>query len=206
MNPEEPPSAQTVADVGTADSAAGEDAAADVVERLFDDLSRLVESLKITGALSLAVSLSEVASRSLLIAAASHFEAQFSEMFEEVAAQLASPSLAAFGLNQGVSRKYHTLFSWEAGNANAFYKKFGDDFKNRATALAAQDPVFAKSVAEFVRIGGDRNELIHSDFASFPLTSTLDELIVRYRDARPFLPTIRGLLLEEAEPDAGEDL
>lgn len=201
MNADEAPNVQPAADAASEGSNAED---ADVVERLFDDLSRLVESLKITGALSLAVSLSEVASRSLLIAAASHFEAQFGEMFKEVSAQLASPALAAFGVNQGVTRKYHTLFSWDAGNANAFYKKFGEDFKSRATARAAQDAEFAKSVGEFVRIGSDRNELIHSDFASFPLTSTLDELIVRYRDARAFLPAIRELLLEEAKPATEE--
>jgi hypothetical protein len=165
---------------------------------LFDQLSRLVESLKLTGEPSLAISVSEVASKSLLIAAASRFEAEFSEMFAGVASHLAAPAIAEFALNQGVTRKYHTLFDWPSGNANTFYKLLGAAFKERATRLAASDTAFATSVTEFVAIGNERNKLVHSDFASFPLTATLDELVQRYRLARNFLPSIRSLLLEEA--------
>jgi hypothetical protein len=172
----------------------------DPIEVLFDQLSRLVESLKLTGEPSLAISVSEVASKSLLIAAASRFEAEFSEMFADVASHLAAPAIVEFAINQGVTRKYHTLFDWRSGNANTFYKLLGAAFKERATRLAASDTAFATSVTEFVAIGNDRNELVHSDFASFPLTATLDELVQRYRLARNFLPNVRSLLLEETMP------
>lgn len=172
----------------------------DAVEVLFDQLSRLIESLKLTGEPSLAISVSEVASKSLLIAAASRFEAEFSELFAEVASRLSAPAIAEFAVNQGVTRKYHTLFDWPSGNANTFYKLLGAAFKERATQLAAGDVAFATSVTEFVSIGNDRNNLVHSDFASFPLTATLDELVQRYRMARNFLPSIKSLLLEEAMP------
>ena len=167
---------------------------------LFDQLSRLVESLKLTGEPSLAISVSEVASKSLLIAAASHFEDEFSKMFADVASRLATPAIAEFAFNQGVTRKYHTLFDWRSGNANTFYKLLGAAFKERAARLAANDASFAKSVTEFLAIGNDRNELVHSDFASFPLTATLGELVERYRLARKFLPNVRSLLLEDEIP------
>jgi hypothetical protein len=171
----------------------------DAIEMLFDQLSRLVESLKLTGEPSLAISVSEVASKSLLIAAASRFEAQFTEMFAQVAAQLSTPAIAEFALNQGVTRKFHTLFDWSSGNANTFYKLLGKDFKERAGQRAVTDDAFARSIKEFVDIGNDRNKLVHSDFASFPLTATLDELVERYRLARSFLPNIRDLLLADGE-------
>lgn len=174
----------------------------DAVDVLYDQLSRLVESLKLTGEPSLAISVSEVASKSLLIAAASRFEAEFSEMFADVASRRAAPAIAQFALNQGVTRKYHTLFAWPSGNANAFYKLLGDSFKERATQLAAGDVAFARASTEFVAIGNERNNLVHSDFASFPLTATLGELVQRYRLARNFLPNIKRLLLEEAMPAA----
>lgn len=179
---------------------AADHAPPDAIEVLFDQLSRLVESLKLTGEPSLAISVSEVASKSLLIAAASHFEAEFSEMFADVASRRAAPAIAEFALNQGVTRKYHTLFDWASGNANNFYKLLGAAFRERATQLAARDAAFATSVTEFVAIGNERNKLVHSDFASFPLTATLEELIQRYRLARTFVPSIKSLLLEETMP------
>jgi hypothetical protein len=172
----------------------------DAIEVLFDQFSRLVESLKLTGEPSLAISVSEVASKSLLIAAASRFEAEFSDMFARVASRLSTPAIAAFALNQGVTRKYHTLFDWKVGNANTFYGLLGEAFRERATQLAAGDVEFATSVTEFVSIGNERNKLMHSDFVSFPLTATLEELIGRYRVARNFLPSIKKLLLEEVRP------
>ena len=187
-------------DDGNAEAEPTGGASADAIEVLFDQLSRLVESLKLTGEPSLAISVSEVASKSLLIAAASRFEAEFSEMFADVASHLAAPAIAEFALNQGVTRKYHTIFDWPSGNANTFYKLLGAAFKERATRLAASDTAFATSVTEFVAIGNDRNKLVHSDFASFPLTATLDELVQRYRLARNFLPSVRSPLLEEALP------
>lgn len=186
-------------DVGKVRSSEG-----DAVEKLYEDLDRLVESLKLTGEPSLAVSVSETASKALLMAAASNFEAEFSKMFEEVARQLGSPYVANFAMNQGVVRKFHTLFSWDAANANSFFKLFGDEFKERATRRAKEDSEFEASIVEFVRIGQGRNQLIHSDFAAFPLDHTLQELIERYRAARAFLPGVQAILLA-GEPETSSD-
>jgi hypothetical protein len=173
-------------------------AAIDVVEKMFNDLNRLVELLKRTGEPSLAVSVSEVASKALLMAAASRFEAEFTSMFTAVARELGAPSIASFAINQGVVRKFHTLFQWDASNVNKFYKLFGDDFKEAAAALEGSDGDFSASIGPFISLGAGRNELAHSDFAAFPLNDTLEELIDKYRRAAHFLPGIRQLLVESA--------
>jgi hypothetical protein len=175
----------------------------DPVEALFDQLSRLVDSLKLTGEPSLAVSVSEIASKSLLLAAASRFEAEFTRLFTEVASVLSTSEIANFCINQGVIRKYHTLFDWEANNVNRFLKLFGDDFRDRALARVSTDQTFSDAVVAFVVVGAGRNRLVHSDFATFPLEDTLEELIEKYRRARYFLPVLHGMLLET--PQEAED-
>ncbi len=170
----------------------------DPVELMFEQLSRLVQSLALTGEPTLAVSVSAIASKSLLLAAASRFEAQLTEVVTAVARATSPEAIAAFCVNQGLVRKYHTLFNWEGNNVNKFFALFGEDFKSRASARAKADDDFARAISDFVVLGRMRNNLVHNDFAAFPLDETLDELIERYRSARRFLPAIRDLL--EAPP------
>lgn len=173
----------------------------DVVERLYTDLSALAQAL-VSSSPSLAVSVTETASKALLLAAASRFETEFGEMFEAIAGELGANCLAQFAINQGVKRKFHTLFDWDSANANKLFSLFGQDFKRRAAARVSVDQDFAVSMAQFMKVGRNRNLLVHSDFAAYPLEFTLDELIAQYRQAREFLPIVRSLLLEDANVTA----
>lgn len=177
----------------------GNDPLSDPVERLYDDLRRLVEALKLTGKPSLAVSVSETASKSLLMSAASRFEADCMSMFRRVADTRGAGYLGNFAINQGVVRKYHSLFDWEAANANKFFQLFGDELRVAAAQRVEKDTSFAAAVTQFLWIGRKRNELVHSDFVAFPLDNTLEELIDKYRVASRFLPHVEALLSKTSE-------
>lgn len=171
---------------------------ADAVEVMYEHLDRLVKSLSLTGEPTLAVSVGAVASKSLLLAAASRFEAQLVEMMTHVAQAQSSDAIATFCVKQGVERRFHTLFDWTSSNVNKFVVAFGEDFKARVNAYRADNEGFRQAVGDFITLGAMRNELVHSDYVTFPLADTLDELVLKYRRAREFLPTVERMLLEGA--------
>ena len=178
----------------------------DPVEELFHQLDRQVQALTLVGEPSLALRVSEVASKSLLLAAASRFESELTELIREAAFRLSESSIIAeFCVNQGLMRKFHTMFDWERNNANKFFRLFGEDFLEQAKDRALRDEVFEKATVAFLNIGNSRNTLVHSDFVSFPLTDTLAELIAKYREARQFLVVVRELLIPDRK-DAGVDV
>jgi hypothetical protein len=177
----------------------------DPVEELFQELSRLVAGLNALGDASLALRVSEVASKSLLLAAASRFELDFLALIEGTARRLSGSDLiASFCVNQGLKRRYHSLFNWDARNANKFFSLFGDEFAESTQRLVAGDPSLAESVRVFLDLGDQRNKLVHGDFVSFPLAHSLDELIGRYRLARRFVDTVKVLFEKYAESSAGD--
>jgi hypothetical protein len=177
-------------------AAAALDEQPDAVEVMFEQLSRLVASLGLTGEPTLAVSVATIASKSLLLAAASRFESQLTDVVKSVAEANSSEAIASFCVNQGLVRKYHTLFDWDANNANKFFGLFGENLKQRAAGRKEADAVFADSIRDFIALGRLRNLLVHNDFVAFGLDDTLDELIERYRSARGFLPAVQTLLEE----------
>ena len=169
--------------------------APDPVEELFEHLDRQAQALRLTGEPSLALRIEETASKALLLAAASRFEVELVQIVADLARTTsASRAVAEFCVNQGLYRRYHTLFAWDAHNANKFFGLFGEEVLQAARSRATADAEFNEAVRAFLKIGAKRNELVHEDFVSFPLSDTLNELIALYRLARRFLTCARELL------------
>src|SRR5688500_1184271 len=101
-----------------------------IVDKLYADFRELALFLETNSEPSFQSLVDEQFRKSLLLAAASYFEDRVTgsllEFFE--GASNNNKLIAEFIKNQGISRKYHTLFNWDAKNANQFFGLFGDHF------------------------------------------------------------------------------
>lgn len=127
----------------------------------------------------------------LVVATASRFEKEITKHIEDFYKEVSTcQSATSFVVNKALSRQYHTLFSWSDNTATSFMKLFGvecaSNFKDQ---LEAHDWL-AKSVKDFLSLGRTRNELMHRDFASFPLDLTVEDVEAQSQSAERFVDVI----------------
>lgn len=173
------------------------------VDRLFDDHQRLIELLDANNDVSLRVSVDATLRKVLVLSAASYFEQRIKSAIMDFVRTTSegSPCLMSLVERKAVERQYHTYFQWGEKNANNFFALFGTEFKTRMRLRVRDDSELAESVKAFLRIGLERNEMVHKDFASYSFDMTADEAIVLYRRALRFVEAIPQLLEECAGAD-----
>jgi hypothetical protein len=158
------------------------------VDRLYDEFTALLKHLEGSGEVSLISSVDENFKKSLLLAAASLFEAEITAAVlnyyhEVVDGNTLIPSIVKI---KAVTRQYHTWFAWERNNANQFIALFGDDFKLYMKNFIEENELEIP-IRNFMEIGRDRNRLVHENFASFSLEKTAEEIFNSYRSAYQFV-------------------
>lgn len=166
------------------------------VDALYASFSAILALLKEKGEVSLESELSRNFAKALLLASASYFERRMCDEVEGFVKESANGNLAVCALvrTKAITRQYHTWFKWDVANANAFFAMFGQDFKDAMQKRVAADDALRSSISSFMTIGAERNRLVHSDFASFDLTSTADEVFGKYQDALGFVDQVGALL------------
>jgi hypothetical protein len=109
-----------------------------------------------------------------------------------------SPSLRRSRLSiiriKAISRQYHTWFKWDRCDAGPFYALFGECGSVLKRAVAA-DPDIAKGQSAFLQLGDLRNQLVHENFATFPLTKTAEDIFADYEAAEHYMSWIEAKLV-----------
>lgn len=167
-----------------------------VIDRLYEDHIRLRDHLETAGELSQMANVDAQFRKVLLLSAASLFEVQIRQMLIDYVSERAQGDARtiAFVKAKAIERQYHTYFKWDAKNANQFFGLFGPDLKDYMTLRLAADPSLETGVRSFLELGETRNQLVHRDFASFPLEKTVGEIYELYRAATVFVNTMPGCL------------
>lgn len=167
------------------------------VDRLSGDLSAIAAVLDSQGETSLRIALEEVYRKALLLSAASNFEATItSAILGHVESTTNSMHVVSLVKNKALARQYHTLFDWEAKNANKFFSLFGDDFRQAMKDRLNEDPDLESSIKAFLRIGLERNFLVHGDFGSYSLELTTEEVLELHARAARFVQELPRCLAE----------
>ena len=100
------------------------------VARIHSELLALREIVVLAQSPSDLIAFDVLAAKSLLLAAASHFERQLCDGIETAAAETgAGAPIVNFISKQALKRKFHTLFDWEKTNINNFLGLFGPEVK-----------------------------------------------------------------------------
>ncbi len=160
-----------------------------VVERLHDEFVELHDFLVENDGVTLVSVVEENFPKALLLAAASHFESQLKNSMKNFVMEVTDDDHPLVSLIEGkvIERQYHTWFDWESRNANRFFRMFGLRFKNHADSLVKKDDDLRKSISSFMEIGGERNKLVHQDFANFQMNKTSSEVYDLYKSATMFV-------------------
>lgn len=177
------------------------------VDRLFDERQRLIELLDANKDMSLRVSTDTTLRKVLILSAASYFERYIKESIMDFVSEASERSRCVMSLveQKAVERQYHTYFQWKKGkNANSFFAMFGPEVKTAMQQRMRSEPELADGVKAFLEIGALRNDMVHSDFGSYSLDMTADEIMSLHRRAWRFVKAVPQLLGECGGGDAVE--
>ena len=96
----------------------------------------------------------------LVVTAASSFERHLCSFLPDILSQ-GNIGRYNFIKNQALTRKYHTLFSWDQRNANSFYSLFGDEFKKLMKEKISESAKLKQGETDFLLLGNERNYVAH---------------------------------------------
>lgn len=171
-----------------------------IVDVLYEEGCELLRYLSEQKEITLRQQAENSFKKSFLLAAASFFEKEVSEMVERFAdcASNSNKMLVGFVLSKAIKRQYHTYFDWEGKNANSFFALFGEDFKKRMDAKVRESQELERSVRAFLDLGLERNKLVHKNYGEVVIDKTAEELYLAYQLARSFMAVLRAELVPEA--------
>ena len=158
----------------------------DALHREFGDLLAVLDE---AGEISLRSTADANFRKALLLAAASYFERQLTDVVVSFAEAATSPNHVVAWLikRRVVERQYHTWFAWDARNANRFFGMFGDSFRDHMRSLVDENNKLSLSIEAFMEIGRERNRMVHQDYGSYTLEKTSEEIYEMYRSATRFV-------------------
>ena len=162
-----------------------------VVDRLYHEFQDIVSSLDQTE-VSLKVAAEEILQKSLLVAAASHFEQEVKKHIRTLVRKHggANELIMEFVNNKAIERQFHTYFSWNSRNANSFFGLFGGGFRKHMSDRVNADQSYGEAIRAFLELERERNRLVHEDFGNFPLEKTSEEIFDLYKKASLFVNSI----------------
>lgn len=172
------------------------------VELLFQEYQALYESAQRNSPSDLSA-LNSVYTKSILIAAASNLEFRVKHLMEQCFRDISGNEAAEFVRRKVLDRGYHTLFAWDGKDARSFFSQFGDDAKARFFDYCS-DEDHRQRQAAFITLGSERNQLVHNDYATYPISKTPRELIELYRRAGEFLEDLIPLALGNPTKELSE--
>jgi len=177
------------------------------VERIHGELLSLREIVASANSPSDLSAFDSLASKALLLAAASYFERVICDAIEGTARDTGtSEPFVHFISKQGLKRRYHQLFDWDKTNANSFFSLFGPEFKTSMEAEIKTNDSLKTAVTDFMYLGSQRNQLVHQNFASFLLDPSLEDLWTKFRSALKFAEWLPSKLFESSKKKNVEGL
>lgn len=168
------------------------------VDRIHQEASEIIGHLSKSNELSLALSAEDTLRKALLLSAASYFEHRLTNDVLEFIVEESNnnPMIPSIVKIKAITRQYHTWFDWEKSNANSFFSLFGEKFKSYMNNRLVLDPELNAGISSFLKIGSERNRLVHGDFASFSLTLTTEDIYTHYSKALTFVHSVAKQLRE----------
>jgi hypothetical protein len=162
---------------------------ATIIDSLYEENESLLRHLESAKEISLSAHANGLFRKTLLLSIASYFESVVVDGIVTIVGEFTSgvEAILEFVKNKAIERQYHTYFQWERRNANSFFGLFGAEFKEFMSGMIKADADFDASIKAFLELGELRNQLVHQNFATFPLEKTAQEIYALYQKALPFV-------------------
>ncbi len=176
-----------------------------IIDKIYEDNQALVSYLEEQGQISFQSDVDDLFRKNLLLSIASYFEFVLKDTLLEFFGEQTNDSdlIIAFLKNKAIERQYHTYFNWGGKNANSFFGLFGNEFKNFMNKEIQNDEKLKQSIRAFLKLGDLRNQLVHKNFATFPLENTRGEIFALYQQAVVFINLFPQKLREHVERNSG---
>ena len=166
-----------------------ESQSANIIRKLVDEYRELSRVLISAGEVTRKVNVDAAFAKSLVISAASYFEARLTESLVELYSERTNQSeaLVAFVRNLAIDRRYFQWFDWSSNNANSFFGKFGGNFRVFMINKVRNDEGLRDSIWAFLEIENLRNNLVHGNYAAYQLDKSVDDVLNLYESAMGFV-------------------
>ena len=167
-----------------------------VVDRLYSEHEKVVALLDDRREVSRRISTEATLRKVLVLSAASYFESCITRAVLDFVGKVSGESRCVMALVEAkaVKRQYYTYFQWEGTNANSFFALFGTEFKIRMRQKVQTDEGLDDGIKALLAIGLERNKMVHSDFGSYQLDKTTEEIMGLYHRATAFVEQVPYLL------------
>lgn len=154
------------------------------VDRIRAELLSLREIIHKTDSMSDINAFEAFAAKTLLMAAASYFEKRICDDILQIAETFGTNAIFVnFIEKQALSRKFHTMFNWDARNINSFLGLFGDEFKKTCSDEIKNSEIRLQSIRDFIFINSYRNLLVHNNFSTFNLNVSFEDIWNKFESA-----------------------
>jgi hypothetical protein len=169
-----------------------------IIDKMFEDHKALLDLLASQKEISLASDADNKLKKVLLLSAASYFEFEIASAMMQFAEDASQKNVALVALvkSKAVKRQFHTYFQWDRNNANSFFGLLGEDFSSQCKAHVREQEGLEESIRAFLELGNARNEMVHENFATFPMDKTAEEVYELYRKALQFVLYVQKRLRE----------
>lgn len=167
----------------------------ETVEELKLSADSVKDFLTSKGEISLVVTAEDVWRKSLLIAAASHFEHELGKAIERSANRCdVPPNFRSLIEAKAITRQFYTYFDFKSSNTNKLFMMFGLLCKERAEKKIKHSEVLKSSQAAFLKICSLRNQMVHSNYASFSIDLTTEEIYRLYQEGCRFVDFFEAII------------
>ena len=160
------------------------------VNAIFKDYKQNYAVLMEKNEISFASDYKDQFAKVALLACASYFESKVTNIILDTLDTQYCQLTYNFIHKKALTRQYHTLFDWNANNANNFFALFGKDFKDFMKGKVEKNVDLQKAISSFIEIGGLRNKLAHYNYAMFHLPLTVEDIEVKFNAALVFVNSI----------------
>jgi len=164
------------------------------IDDLYSSLESILENMSETNPTKY-ISLSNLLSRVIIIAAASEFEVRITEA-------IASMKVDNIKIKELVkkftTRQFWNMFSFneKSKNINHFLSYFGEDFEKSVSKEINNNTELNQDMEYFIKLVQWRNKLSHEGFLRSNIPWTYNESFDRYKKAKNLIEFIESKLLE----------
>lgn len=147
------------------------------INKLVDEYDYICAFLLSDNQASMQTTINNHFKKILLLSSASYYETEIQKLILEfIRNKSTDDRVVCFSSNKGISRQYHTYFTWDSKNVNNFLGLFGSEFKNLIADKIEQDDNMKENMKAFLSLGNERNKMVHCNFLIYQLDMTFDEI------------------------------
>lgn len=160
-----------------------------IIDSNFRQHISLTKFLNDNNEVSLKLDADRMFTKVLVLSSASYFEDRITKMISDYCSDITDNNglILSFIKVKALERQYHTLFDWKENNANKFFTHFGEELKTKHKTDIKTSQELKEYEQDFMFLGRTRNTLVHSNFASFFIDETHEEIYKKFKNSIKFI-------------------